>query len=585
MAWRVPIWEALAPGRFEYERARMAEIGFVLDGQALARTGRAVFHGLLEHKRGQVSLTVIYPDTFPFLRPEVLAPQLDLGRHHNPYGGNLCLLDRSTRAWNPQDTGAWLVRERVPHLLDLLESGGERLRREEAPQGEPMSRYFVPAPGSAVLIPAALQDLPSEAVAGRARIAAGGNDEGGPRLRGCLARVTMRRDGKKHKHLASLEGPLARRFSEPFIDLTWVRLGQLPRTGNLAADLLEAARSEPGYEEPPAVPINGGAIRIVGVLVREEVRLSEWADTWLFIVRERRGRREGLYIVRGHRFGEEDLLARVPALSGMADARIGLIGLGALGGPLALELARAQAGELRLLDHDVVDAGTIVRWPRGVSAIGFPKTDVLAATIRSDYPYTKVRAVSLRIGGTPPPEVVQPQSEVVQPQSELEQLEGLLEGLDLVVDCTAEIGIQHLIASLAEAKRLPQVYVSATAGGWGGIIARPIPGATGCWFCMQLHLDGGGVSPPPADEDGRVQPAGCDNPTFTATSFDALSLVAQAMRVIATTVLSPRPTATQQDVFVCDQRPASPGEITAPKWSSYPLAVHPDCPLCRPPAG
>jgi hypothetical protein len=91
-------------------------------------TPRVIRGSIVWHER-QIELEVVYPDTFPFLRPEIYAPGLALGRHQNPLQGNLCLLDRSTRAWNVDETGAWLVAERVPYLLDLLEQGGEALAR------------------------------------------------------------------------------------------------------------------------------------------------------------------------------------------------------------------------------------------------------------------------------------------------------------------------------------------------------------------------------------------------------------------------------------------------------------------------
>jgi hypothetical protein len=256
---------------------------------------------------------------------------------------------------------------------------------------------------------------------------------------------------------------------------------------------------------------------------------------------------------------------------------VALTGLGALGGPLALELGRGQLGELRMLDGDTVDAGTIVRWPRGVSAVGHAKTGIVAGYIAGEYPYTTVKKLDLRIGAVPPPGMAIEKSEV-------RIVDEFLAGADLLIDATAELGVEQFLASRADAQGLPQVYVWATEGGWGGAIARIIPGVTGCWHCLQLHLDGDdGIDVPPHDDSGRVQPRGCDNPTFTATSFDALPIVAQAMRIVAGTLLKPRPTEPADDVFICSQAPDG-DRIIAPQWQTHPLTVHPDCPLCHPPA-
>jgi hypothetical protein len=108
------------------------------------------------------SLKCSYPDLFPYLRPEVYAPRLALERHRNPATGNLCLLDRSTRSWRPKDTGAWLVAERVRHLLSLFRAGLEAMAAAEVAQGEPASTYYPVTPGTVVFVPAAVLELRSD---------------------------------------------------------------------------------------------------------------------------------------------------------------------------------------------------------------------------------------------------------------------------------------------------------------------------------------------------------------------------------------------------------------------------------------
>jgi hypothetical protein len=123
----------------------------------------------------------------------------------------------------------------------------------------------------------------------------------------------------------------------------------------------------------------------------------------------------------------------------------------------------------------------------------------------------------------------------------------------------------------------------ATEGGLGGAVARVVPSATGCWYCPQLRIDDNTIPPPPFATDGRVQPRGCAEPTWTGASFDALPLVAQAARVVTTTLLVGRRAGggrEPHDVFVLDQASAQPGELTAPTLRSYPLTVHGRCPLC-----
>ena len=65
--------------------------------------------------------------------------------------------------------------------------------------------------------------------------------------------------------------------------------------------------------------------------------------------------------VKAGRASRRDLTLRMPELTPLADKVVAVFGLGCIGGPSALEFARAGVGELRVLDHDAVDPGTIGR--------------------------------------------------------------------------------------------------------------------------------------------------------------------------------------------------------------------------------
>jgi molybdopterin/thiamine biosynthesis adenylyltransferase len=566
-------WIEAHPGRLEHELEafeRADGLDFALDQEELEHTGRVILRGTLALPgREPIELEVRYPASFPYLRPEVYAPTLKLPRHQNPYLHNLCLLDASTRQWNPSETGAWLVAERVPKLLGLLEGDPDVMRHEEAPQGEPASAYFGGQPGTVVFVPEAMLGLDPSERGGVIKLSTGVPERGhGIFLRVCLSRVIARNKGKD-RSLAVADEALAQRFGTTSFDGTWVRLNELPAEGSgTPSDLWTAAQQSPAFVSPPWQRVDGGGkIRILGIVCSEEVRQGEYEDVWLFVIKGKNAESEGIYVARGSRLSPTDLFARIPTLQGLEERKIAVAGLGALGAPVTLELARAQVGELRLLDHDFVEAGTIVRWPRGTSAVGHLKTRVLEDAVSVDYPFTTVRTITERIGD-------------VSVTNERETLSELFDGVDLIVDATAEIGIQQLLAALADDAKISQVYVWATEGGWGGVVARVVPGQTGCWLCLQHHLADKTIAPPPVAETGTVQPRGCTAPTWTGTSFDALPLVAQTVRTATFTLLAGRAEG-GPDVFVCHQRAEGTGELHAPRWAEYELTRHPSCPLCH----
>jgi hypothetical protein len=310
---------------------------------------------------------------------------------------------------------------------------------------------------------------------------------------------------------------------------------------------------------------------VLGVVFTEEVQHGIDGDSWLFAVRWRNQGGSGSYITKGERLAPSDLFARIPRLSVLASKTVALTGLGSLGAPLALELGRAQLGEIRILDHDIVEGGTIVRWPLGLPTVGSLKTAVVEATIRNHYPYTSCVSFTRQLGAAP--------SEAHGDEDDLTLIEHMLDGVDLVVDATAELAIQQLVGDIARERGLPQVYLWGTEGAFGGAVARLIPGKTGCWFCLQLAFEDELIPIPPREETGTTQPRGCGRPAFIGENFNLLPIVAQAARCATRTLLHTLPVG--QDVFVMSLRDGE-GTAATPTWSSHALERHPRCPQCPP---
>jgi molybdopterin/thiamine biosynthesis adenylyltransferase len=575
-------WTERFPGRLEAEEAAFCDTegcDFELDRELFGQTRQVVFRGQLQRQgKDPVRLEIRYPGSFPYLRPEVFAPDLQLPRHQNPYQRNLCLLDRGTENWQPSKTGAWLVSQQVPYLLGLIERDDpEEMRREEAPQGEPASTYFGGTETTAVFIPEEMLHVPLEAKTGIARLAIGPPETGGAGLRACLARLELINKRGRSTEIARASAPLLERFNKTEFEARWTRLDAFPVGGDATAEeLLAAARSVEGFKTPPAQQVPGGSLRIVGVVCKEEVRQDEFEDAWLFAVEatttEHRNDK-AFGVVRGERLSPEHLGERIPTLDGLQSKLVAIAGLGGFGAPIAFELARAQVGELRGLDHDFVASGTIVRWPVGIRAVGYNKSRFVSEWLAADYPFTSFRAFPHHIGQ------VIPSAQPGEEPDEVEVLTEFVNGAHVVVDATAEKGIQQLLAGLAHEEGIPQIYVWGTPGGFGGLVARVVPGETGCWRCLMLRLDDGSIPPPPFAENGTVQPRGCSDRTWTGASFDAQPMIAQAVRTICFTALHGRVTqdGKAQDVFRLAQQVDTAGELLAPDWTSFPLEPHPAC--------
>lgn len=283
-----------------------------------------------------------------------------------------------------------------------------------------------------------------------------------------------------------------------------------------------------------------------------------------------------MYFTRAGRAGRDDLLLRSPELHCLSDKAVAVFGTGCLGAPSALELARAGVGELRLLDHDRVDPGTIGRWPLGMSVVGLPKVDVLAEFMKRNYPSTSVISTVHRVGAT--------RSGGDTERSDLDVMEDMTGGVSLIYDATAEVGVQQYLAMTAAKLGIPYVSVAGTYGGWGGKVVCIRPGVTaGCWMCYRCAFDDGTIAEPPSDPDGQVQARGCGDVTFTGAGFDMAQVALTGVRTAVATLCKGADggyPAMDWDVTTITLRDER-GGVVVPKYEQYSLAKHPECPQCN----
>lgn len=568
-----PWWE-LWPERLDYEFWALEKAGveYIRDEEAF-RAGILVLKVKANVNGETVDLLARFPDLYPYFRFEVYAPGLDLRRHQNPFSKSLCLVGRATANWYISDTLAGFIQTQLPKLIRTAlskDKGPDEDTVLEEPQGEPFTDYY-PYQKDAMVLVDSSWSLDSAATEGKLVI--GMNQQPGLLLRGVILRV----EDRSAKVLAAANPRLAAAYPYQLTG-TWVRVPAPIREGEANRFVATLASTGRHFRSQLRNGVQGGWINIVAAIFPEEVRWREHADGWIIAVRyrqERKGFRpkEGAYFVRAGRAGRADLIARIPEFEQLSERRVALIGLGCVGAPSALELVRCGVGELRILDYDFVEPGTIVRWPLGLKVAGLMKAEVLRDFIAEHYPYTKVVAFTHRVGGV---------RENDQP-SDLQVLDELLKDADLILDASAEVGIQRFMSDLARERQIPYVCISTTHGAWGGRITRIRPGRTeGCWMCLQCSLDDGTVPCPPEAQEQPVQPEGCASLTFTGANFDIVEVSLAGVRLAVATLLARAEGAYPDfdwDVGVLSLRGVD-GRPIAPNWETFSLRRHPSCPAC-----
>lgn len=573
----VPEWERQWPGLLDWELDRLGERASniqINDDQL--KEGLLVVDFDWPFEGASLRLRATFPGGYPFLRPHVQLltdPETWPDRHVSPIDGMVCLLGRDSAQWTPD---WYLVKLLDQQLKDALLGTGD-----EDPQGEPADFWWnslAPLPDSYLLIDSAW-DL-GEAEAGKLDITYSIADKSErhdgdplPPFRAVISAVRSK-DGSI---IARWQGPLPRELVESSSKMTipWLRSGTtlMPRPRSKVGALLSELRTESfGSLGHPHKIAKELFVRAFAVVHPVEVAHKKYGLGWIvggeWGTKKEIERKPGtghlapLRFIPVMRAGESDLQVRVPAVGVLRQKRIAVIGLGAIGSPIAIELARNGCAELRLIDHDSVEPGNSIRWPLGAQAWGRPKVVALLKFIRDQYPGVNVTSFVHHLGG-------------LGPTSDDAVLRKVFQDIDLVVDTAVSEGVSRLLWDRCSRLGLPLVKAGATPTLGGGTVARYIKGG-GCPNCLQYARELRGFPKPPGTDatDSLKQPPGCSERTFQGADYDLQELSLQAVRLVVDTLSGKDPSGTLiQTLSLVNEA----GDKVLPSWQQHDLAEQPEC--------
>ena len=504
---------------------------------------------------------VRYPAETPELPPVVFGPAELLDRHQNPFEGNFCLLERPLDDWKAHDWGAAdLVVERLGALLNDTEAGPDAVRAAEAPMPEPFSEYYSTALGPVVIVPGDL--LSPQGNQGVAKLQL--FDPSSLRL------IMVANDGQ------STSCPIPDAFKQGhLVDAKWKRVDVPPRVPDATSMVRWVRAEQPDLLAPPLPRKLAGsrhlkqrAFEVVGILFPEEgPAVGETRDAWIFLYVPREGEP---HLIEHQVLSHEERSRRIPDLVPLTEKQVLVLGLGTLGGSIALELARAGVGALHLVDFDRVDVNNSVRHVLTTDFSGLPKTLALAAVCRRANPFGRMVEHQLRLGDAE-----------WTGDSSLERLIDLIPDVDLVVETTGSHQIHRLLGRLCFEGETPFVSCWLTDGYLGGHASRIIPGRTQCYLCFATSIARGELPLAEAAEDAAVTAQGCSHPTSTGAGFNASELAAATSRLVVDTLLNPD---TGDDHFVMNFYRGS-NDALHPRIVTAQLPPNTGCDRCQPNAG
>jgi hypothetical protein len=574
-AGSIPRWEGRAPGRFLYELQDLQTAAIAdsirFDEQALEKGALVVeFDWQLSDR--VVSLRAMYPDSYPRTRPIVLLrgdPTSFPRRHCSPIDGTLCLLGRETRQWEIRLTLARLLQSQ---LADALNGTGD-----EDAQGEPAEYWWngIGLANSYCLVDSSwnLAGSTSGTLTLRYKYH---YQNGALEMRALVKQVRSREGielcrwsgGLPHE----LEGP------GPEIQIPWAYVDQVllptPPIPDQLAKLQELLPSGPKSVDFTSKTSG----RLFAIFHRSELQHGVQGLGWLFPIYHgpssafrnlkagQRPREQKINVLPTFRAGDQDLGARVPSVQLLRDKTIAVIGVGAVGAPVAAELARSGCRELRLVDHDLVEPGNSIRWPIGASAWGMRKAHALAVHLTREYPNAQVRAWSHAIGSFDNAEA---------DKGDAALLAAVLDGVDIVVDGTAAYGVTTVLSDVCAELGISLISLYATPSLEGGGVVRYAPDS-GCPTCLEIAHHEGAIDRPPGsfNETMLAQPPGCAERTFTGASYDLQELSLEAMRLLVDTLSSP---AESEGSVVHTLSLVQGGRRAPPSWRVEELPKIPRC--------
>lgn len=164
-------------------------------------------------------------------------------------------------------------------------------------------------------------------------------------------------------------------------------------------------------------------------------------------------------IIEGGNLQEQRLPAEHQSLS---DKRIGIVGLGSVGGKVAVSLARSGIRKFLLVDDDIMLPENVCRHELNWISVGVNKAAAIKETLCLISPDMDVKVEESRITGQ---ESAKYASIVLDALAEC----------DLIVDATANTSVFVQLAAIAKRKNKPLIWGELFAGAIGGLLARSRP--------------------------------------------------------------------------------------------------------------
>ncbi len=432
-----------------------------------------------------------------------------LSRHHHLSTRQLCLFGPGNARWMAKCTVSHVIGE-VKELLLQFGKGGMPPEGDLVP--EPLSSVINYGLGESILIPPPISSVQFDA-----------DQTGQCEVSLCYESAPNNSGVRRGMVVSALVGGTQTKISNNFEHLKWqkfdriickvISFSQQPSIQELETTVVQLAKRT-------RTSLNKRDLWIAAIFPEQSGSTEQTRFAWVF-ARVFPGKRPEW--IRGFPVRAAERLARIPHLQGIENVNAAIIGCGCLGSKIAVNLAASGVEQFSLLDSDIMEPYNSVRHEVGTTSFGLSKVEALAWRLWEINPevLSQITPIPCSVGSVNSVEVENKLFEVISRAS-------------VVIDTTGVHGVSRWLNDLCSILNVPAIYASVTNGSWGGEIVRSIPGKTPCWLCWYNQF---ADSRPPAEPADVFFAPGCDQPSFTGTTYDSAIVASFATSMVVDTVL------------------------------------------------
>ena len=559
-------WYERDADRYEAERQFWSRLGFHEERSG----GRIAFVGEVEVTAGgrdqelerrSFKIRTVYPEGFPYRPPEVefLEPRIRRGRHQSP-GGAPCLFP--AREWHPFDLPTSEVENALRRWLKSWMLG--TFPREQAIYELP--EYFLPTALSILVSPEGMAAFQGRDRGTFAVVEAKGRD--------LAVLKSVDREEVAQDLLVGLR--LDAEVRQQVVTGEWFRLHAEPpflRDTRLLASVLREHGHNFSVSRKPADKAFVGLLFEDSVLGEERLLVLDYGATKKSQIGPKGWplRAPGVYVVsRDELFRRLEGVHDVDALSAK---NVVVLGVGAIGSSVALDLAREGVGGFLVCDPDRLRPGNVLRHALDLFSVGQPKAEAVEVALGRVNPYVHSQA---EIDNLTSPDVLE----------NYMRREGPLRPTHLVVSAIGDNTLEGLVSEIAvRSETAPVLFVRTLHNGDAARVMLLRAGqGDACLHCLQLHADDGhsDLIQVPDGELAPVFDAGC-----ATASQPGAGLASRHAAIIAAkracTFLLGQEVRENQWLWVDRAIPGAEDVRLHQSEQMYAahLPVHGDCPFCR----